>query len=85
VDEWWEYPNAERPGCPMMYSDGDGDAKPDPGSEVDLCDHGYVPPTRDEYRYKSPDFMRPGEMPTELENKKSEDEPTDTQGGEDAK
>ncbi len=69
VDEWWEYPNADRPGCPMMYSDADGDAKPDPGSEVDLCEQGYIPPARDDYRYKSPDFQRLGDMPTEVENK----------------
>ena len=69
VDEWWEYPNADRPGCPMMYADADGDARPDPGSEVDLCEQGYIPPARDEYRYRSPDFQRPGEMPTEVENK----------------
>ncbi len=74
VDEWWEYPHADRPGCPMMYSDADGDAKPDPGSEVDLCDQGYVPPERDDYRYKSPDFQRPGTMPTEVENRAADDD-----------
>jgi hypothetical protein len=78
VDEWWEYPHADRPGCPMMYSDADGDAKPDPGSEVDLCEQGYVPPERDEYRYKSPDFQRPGEMPTEVENKEAGEDPSDS-------
>lgn len=71
VDEWWEYPDPKRPGCPLMTSDEDGDAKPDPGSAVDLCEHGYVPPERDSYHYKSPSFERPGGMPTELENKEA--------------
>jgi len=85
VDEWWEYPDSKRPGCPMMYSDADGDGKPDPGSEVDLCDHGYIPPTRDEYRYKSPDFTRPGAMPTEVENRSADEATGESEGTGNAK
>ena len=80
VDEWWEYPNPKRPGCPVMYSDGDGDGKPDPDSGVDLCKHGYVPPERDTHRYESPDFTRPGAVPTEVESEGD----ASSEGGEDA-
>jgi hypothetical protein len=37
VDEWWEYPRAGRPDCPLVHSDADHDGRPDPGSTVNLC------------------------------------------------
>ncbi|MBN2195593.1 MAG: hypothetical protein JW751_22425 [Polyangiaceae bacterium] len=73
IDEWWEYPNAKKPDCPMMYGDANGDGKRDAQSGVDLCESGYVPPARDEFRHKSPDFQRPDSLPTEVENAKGEE------------
>jgi hypothetical protein len=68
VDQWWEYP---KPGCPLIHSDVDNDGRPDPGATVDYCkETGYVPPERLPYRTPtSPDFQRPGSLPTEVENK----------------
>lgn len=37
IDEWWEYPRAARPDCPLVHSDADHDGRPDPGSTVNLC------------------------------------------------
>lgn len=69
IDEWWEYPNKQKPGCPTMYSDGDGDGKRDQDSSVDLCEHGYVPPERYTHRHKSPTFEREGALPTEVDSR----------------
>jgi hypothetical protein len=68
VDQWWEYP---KPGCPLIHSDADGDGRPDPGATVDYCkETGYVPPERLPFRTPTtPDFQRPGSLPTEVENK----------------
>jgi hypothetical protein len=68
VDQWWEYPKA---GCPLIHSDADGDGRPDPGATVDYCkETGYVPPDRQNYKAPvTPDFQRPGSLPTEVENK----------------
>jgi hypothetical protein len=70
VDEWWVYKPGEKADCPMMYSDANGDGQPDPASEVNLCGGGYVPPERSgPQKVKSPSFERPGNLPTETENK----------------
>ena len=71
VDQWWEYPQPNKPSCPIIHSDVTGDGKPDPDSTVDVCkETGYAPPSREEqYKYKSPDFTRPGTLPTETEEK----------------
>lgn len=34
VDQWWSLAN---PKCPVVTTDGDGDGRPDKGSEIDLC------------------------------------------------
>jgi hypothetical protein len=69
VDEWWVYQPGAKAECPMMYADADRDGKPDPGSEVNLCGGGYVPPERSSTKVKSPSFERPGSLPTETENR----------------
>ncbi|HMJ11990.1 MAG TPA: hypothetical protein VK524_11285 [Polyangiaceae bacterium] len=68
VDQWWEF---SKPGCPLIHSDLDDDGRPDPGATVDYCkETGYVPPERMPYRTPaSPDFQRPGSLPTEVENR----------------
>lgn len=73
VDQWWEYPPTNKPGCPLIHSDLDGDGRPDPGATVDICkDAGYVPPERSEPREPtSPDFSRPGSLPTEVSSEPS--------------
>src|SRR5690606_17268442 len=38
VDQWWEYTRAQRPDCPVVHSDVDGDGRPEPGATVDLCE-----------------------------------------------
>jgi len=67
IDQWWEYPEAAKPNCPLIHADMDGDGRPDPGGTVDVCkETGYVPPERSKhYKYRSPDFSRPGALPTE--------------------
>ena len=67
IDEWWEYPDPARPDCPTMYGDANGDGRRDGKAGVDLCATGYVPPAREEFRYRSPDFQRPDSLPTEVE------------------
>lgn len=69
IDQWWEYPKTAD--CPMIHSDVDGDGRPDPGSTVDYCkETGYVPPERPgERKVESPNFSKPGDMPTELDSK----------------
>lgn len=71
VDQWWEYQSKK---CPLIHSDVDGDGRPDPGATVDYCKAtGYVPPERPgQRRPTSPSFERPGDLPTELENKPAE-------------
>ncbi len=74
IDQWWEYPPSNKPGCPMIHSDIDGDGHPDPAGTVDVCkDTGYVPPERNGPKEPtSPDFSRPGSLPTEVSNKPSD-------------
>jgi hypothetical protein len=81
IDQWWEYPQPDKPNCPVIHSDVDGDGRPDPQASVDVCkDTDYVPPDRsEEYKYKSPDFSRPGSLPTESEG--PADEGDETEGG----
>lgn len=67
IDEWWEYLDPARPDCPTMYADANGDGRRDQKAGVDLCAVGYVPPVREEFRYRSPDFQRPDSLPTEVE------------------
>jgi len=69
IDEWWEYRDPARPDCPTMYGDLDGDGRRDARAGVDLCATGYVPPAREEFRYRSPDFQRPDSLPTEVEER----------------
>ncbi len=69
IDEWWEYPDPARPDCPTMYADANGDGRRDQKAGVDLCAVGYVPPARDEFRYRSPDFQRPDSLPTEVDQR----------------
>ena len=37
VDQWWTFPDPNNLSCPIVAVDKDGDGKPDPGSEVDMC------------------------------------------------
>ena len=74
VDQWWDYPKPDKPECPMIHSDVDGDGRPDPGATVDACSEqaGYVPPERleDQARTgKSFERSDPGSLPTEVEQK----------------
>ena len=82
IDQWWEYPQPDKPKCPVIHSDVDGDGRPDPQASVDVCkDTDYVPPDRsEEYKYKSPDFSRPGSLPTESEE--PADDAGEAEGGE---
>lgn len=71
IDQWWEYPIADKPECPVIHSDVDGDGKPDPGATVDVCKQpgsGYVPPDRS-------GAPAPGESRS-YERPKAEDVPT---------
>jgi hypothetical protein len=66
VDQWWAYPQPDKPSCPIIHADLDGDGRPDPSADVDVCkETGYVPPDRGKYKYKSPDFSRAEGLPTE--------------------
>jgi hypothetical protein len=66
IDQWWDYPQPDKPKCPVIHADVDGDGRPDPAADVDVCkETGYVPPERTKYKYKSPDFSRPEGLPTE--------------------
>ena len=75
IDQWWEYPTANKPECPLIHSDIDGDGRPDPGATVDVCKEpgsGYVPPDRPQDKLPSGQtFERtsPDDVPVELENK----------------
>lgn len=81
IDQWWEYPTAGKPECPLIHSDVDGDGKPDPGATVDVCasGEGYVPPAAPKPAESAPAFQAPpgSDVPVELENKGG-----DTGGGE---
>ncbi len=44
IDQWWEYPKADRPGCALVHSDVDHDGRPDPGSTVDMCADSALDP-----------------------------------------
>jgi hypothetical protein len=37
IDQWWTFPDPNNLACPVVAVDKDGDGKPDPGSEVDMC------------------------------------------------
>jgi hypothetical protein len=37
VDQWWTFNRPGQDQCAVVVSDGDGDGKPDEGSEIDLC------------------------------------------------
>ena len=37
VDQWWTFPDPNNLACPIVAVDKDGNGKPDPGSEVDMC------------------------------------------------
>ena len=82
IDQWWEYPQADKPNCPIIHSDVDGDGRPDPQASVDVCkDTDYEPPDRaEEYKYKSPDFSRPGSLPTETEEPADEGQGKEQEG-----
>ena len=74
VDQWWEYPKPDKPDCPLIHSDVDGDGRPDPGATVDVCSEqaSYVPPDRDQAAGSTgPSFERadPNAIPTEVEQK----------------
>jgi len=73
IDQWWEYPKPDRPDCPMIHSDVDGDGRPDPGATVDVCgsSSGYVPPERMTDHPQGANFERTeaGGLPTEVEEK----------------
>ncbi len=74
VDQWWEYPKAD---CPLIHSDVDGDGRPDPGATVDFCkETGYVPPERSTSAAPAgPDFSKPEDTPTEVDNKPMDGQP----------
>jgi hypothetical protein len=74
IDQWWEYPASDKPTCPLIHADLDGDGRPDPDGTVDVCkETGYVPPDRSKrYKYRSPDFSRAGALPTETESTEGE-------------
>lgn len=61
VDQWWEYPVADKPDCPLVHSDVDGDGRPDPGATVNMC-----PPDEDaaeDYLMDEPAQPPPGGAP----------------------
>lgn len=71
IDQWWEYPTPDRPECPVIHSDTDGDGRPDPGASVAVCQEGaYVPPERSSDKSRPSAFDRGvGDVPTEVEEK----------------
>jgi hypothetical protein len=74
IDQWWEYPKPDKPECPLIHSDVDGDGRPDPGATVNVCgeDSGYVPPERASEKAPSGatfDRTNPNDVPTELNQK----------------
>jgi len=74
VDQWWEYPKA---GCPLIHADANQDGKPDPGTTIDYCkETGYVPPERAAPAAPAgPDFTKPEDTPTEVDNKPMDGQP----------
>jgi len=76
IDQWWEYPNPDKPECPLIHSDVDGDGRPDPGATVDVCAQpgsGYVPPERAGPAQDGPKFEQSGaDVPVEMDKPKSE-------------
>lgn len=76
IDQWWEYPVADKPECPLIHSDVDGDGRPDPGATVNVCEQpgsGYVPPERAGAAKTSPKFEQSGaDVPVEMDKPKSE-------------
>lgn len=78
IEQWWEYPRADQPECPVMFTDADGDGRRDGKAGVDLCAEGYVPPPREEAGPTAPELRGPVQLPTEAEP------PTGVAGGEDA-
>lgn len=85
VDQWWEYPKPDKPECPLIHSDIDGDGRPDPGATVDVCSEGtgYVPPERaapKEAEGASFDSAGPA-VPTEVEDKPAGAKPDKAEGG----
>ena len=46
VDQWWTFNRPDRPRCAIVVSDVDGDGKPDPDSQIDLCADGKAPAPR---------------------------------------
>lgn len=79
IDQWWEYPSPDKPECPLIHSDVDGDGRPDPGATVDVCAQpgsGYVPPERSGPAKTGPKFEQSGagDVPVEMEKKDGEGE-----------
>ncbi|MCB9590957.1 MAG: hypothetical protein H6718_36470 [Polyangiaceae bacterium] len=79
IDQWWEYPTPDKPECPLIHSDVDGDGRPDPGATVDVCAQpgsGYVPPERSAPGKTGPKFEQSGQgdVPVEMEKKEGEGE-----------
>lgn len=81
IDQWWEYPKPDKPDCPLIHSDIDGDGHPDPGADIDVCGEssGYVPPEKGEKQPSTNFGTGPGgTLPTEVEEKPSgEQKPPD--------
>ncbi|MCA9628082.1 MAG: hypothetical protein KC766_10460 [Myxococcales bacterium] len=73
IDQWWEYPAPDKPQCPLIHSDVDGDGRPDPGATVDVCAQpgsGYVPPERSGPAKAGPSFEQSGsDVPVEMDKK----------------
>src|SRR6185295_7662936 len=85
IDQWWEYPKADRLDCPLIHSDIDGDGHPDPGATVDVCGEssGYVPPEKGEKQQTNTFERGPGgTLPTEVQEKSNEEQkPADDKAG----
>jgi hypothetical protein len=67
IDQWWEHRPAAQRSCPVIHADVNGDGRPDPEATVDMCQAAaHLSPDRiRRHTYRSPDFSRPGSLPTE--------------------
>ncbi|MCA9624534.1 MAG: hypothetical protein KC731_36170 [Myxococcales bacterium] len=55
IDQWWQFNDPTKLECAVVVTDGDGDGKPDPGSEIDTCERDKKPDPGAETPVPQPD------------------------------